>query len=335
MPQFGGRQSAGAFFDTDFSGIDSLLAVSLLYGLQGKGDCRVAVITMSRPNLQVAGFADAVQRFYHGPAGNFSELPPIGMRTEGAPGETSAAFTAPLARKRPDGSPVYRNQVRSVIDTADPATLLRNYLEAQHDGGAFLVAGGPASNLAAALAFPGLTALIAAKVKYLVIAGGAFPQGPAQPQVQADLPASRKLFAEWPTPIVAAGAEVGAALPFPGASIDTQFAAAVPDHPVADAYRAYRPMPYDAPTGAMAAALYAARPGAGYFKLSEPGKIEIDDGGRTTFTAMEKGNHQYLIVDPAQTEKIAAAYVELASAKPMVRRFRPPVQNAALPQPRK
>ena len=152
MPQFGGgKPSAGAFFDTDFSTIDSLLGISLLYGLQGKNDCRVAIITMSRPNLEIAGFADAVERFYHGPAGNFAQLPPIGMRTEGSPGETSPAFVAPFQKKKLDGTPVYKNAVKTVIETGDPVTLIRNYLEAQQDQNAFFVLSGPATNLAAAL----------------------------------------------------------------------------------------------------------------------------------------------------------------------------------------
>jgi inosine-uridine nucleoside N-ribohydrolase len=243
MPQFGARQAAGAFFDTGFSTIDDLLAVSLLYGLQSKSDCRVAIVTMSRPNLAVAGFADAVQRFYHGPAGNFAQLPPIGMRTEGQPGETSPAFAVPFQKKKPDGTPVYKNQVRTVIDTGDPITLIRNYLEAQRDQDAFFVLSGPATNLAAALAFPGLKPLIAAKLKYLVVAGGAFPEGPAEAHIKADIAAAKKLFAEWPTPIFASGTEVGAGLEFPGASIDKEFAQAMPDNPVADAYRAYNSMP--------------------------------------------------------------------------------------------
>jgi inosine-uridine nucleoside N-ribohydrolase len=327
MPQPRGRiASPGAFFDSDFSTIDSALAVSLLYGLQGKNECRLAIISMSRPNLAVAGFADTVQRFYHGPAATFAQLPPIGMSTNGAPGETPAAFVAPFQKKQADGTPVYKNQVISVIDTGDPCTLIRNYLEAQADQTALFVLAGPATNLAAALAFPGLADLIAAKVKHLVVAGGAFPAGPPEAHVKADIAAAKKVFAEWPTPIVASGAEVGSALEFPGASIEKQFAEAMPDNPVADAYRAWQPMPYDAPSWAMTAALYAARPKEDYFTLSGPGMIDVDRDGRTSFTASEKGNHRYLIVDPAQKEKITLAYVELASAKPQApRRFGPPV----------
>jgi inosine-uridine nucleoside N-ribohydrolase len=326
------RPAVGAFFDSDFSTIDSLLAVSVLYGLQGKNDCRMAIVTLSRPNLAVAGFADAVQHFYHGPAGNFSQLPPIGMCTAGSPGPTSPAFTVPFQKKKADGTPAYKNEVKSVIETGDPNTLIRNYLEAQYDQNAFFVLAGPATNLAAALDFPGLRDLIAAKVKYLVVSAGSFPNGNAEPRIKADIAAAKKLFAVWPTPIVACGSEVGMALPYPGGSIDKEFAAAVPDNPVADAYRAYHAMPYDAPSSDMAAALYAGRPQEGSFKVSAPGAITISDDGGTTFTAANNGNesgkHRYLIVDPAQKDKILHAFVELASAKPVPpRRFRPDLEE--------
>jgi inosine-uridine nucleoside N-ribohydrolase len=328
------------FYDSDFSTIDSVLAVSLLFGLQGKNDCKVAILTMSRPNLAVAGFIDAVERFYHGPAAVFSQVPPVGMATVGSPGETSPAFTAPFEKKKPDGTPVYKNEVKRVIETGDPNTLIRNYLQAHNDQNAFFVLSGPATNLASALDFPGMRDLIKAKVKYLVMAGGTFADGPVESHIKADIPAARKILADWPTPVVMSGAEVGAALEFPGASIDRQFADAVPDNPVADAYRAYKAMPYDTPSWAMAAALYAARPKEGYFKLSGPGKIAVDADGRTTFAASDKGNHQHLIVDPAQKDKITLAYIELASAKPEApRRFRPPAadqkQTPPPPPPKK
>ena len=190
--QFGrGKPSVGAFFDSDFTSIDSLLALAVLYGLQGKNDCRVATVTMSRPNLAVAGFADAVVRFYHGPAANFAQLPPVGMRTEGAAGETSPAFTVPFEKKKVDGTPVYKNAVKSVIDTGDPNTLLRNYLLAQSDQNAFFLLAGPATDLAAALEFRGMKELLKAKIKYLVMAGP-----------QTDVASAKKVAAEWPTPII-------------------------------------------------------------------------------------------------------------------------------------
>ncbi|HVW87573.1 MAG TPA: hypothetical protein VHB50_22955, partial [Bryobacteraceae bacterium] len=138
--QFGrGKPSAGAFFDTDFATIDSLLALAVLHGMSGKNDCRVAIVTMSRPNLAVTAYIDMVERFYRGRPGNFAQVPPIGMRTAGAAGETSPAYTVPFQKKKPDGTPVHASQVRTVIDTGDPNTLIRNYLEAQYDQNGFMV----------------------------------------------------------------------------------------------------------------------------------------------------------------------------------------------------
>jgi len=327
------KPAAAAFFDTDLATIDTILALGVLHGLQGKNDCRVAVVTLSRPNLAAAAFADAVERYYRGPAGNFAQVPPIGLVTEGQAGETSPAFVEPFQKRKPDGTTVYRKQVKSVIDTADPNTLIRNYLDAQYPQNAFFVLAGPATNLAAALDFPGVAQKIREKVRYLVVAGGVFGSGAAEPHIRADIPAARKLFAEWPTPIYAAGAEIGTAIEFPGASIDREFAAVTPDNPIADAYRAYRTMPYDAPSSAMAASLYAARPKEGYFKLSGPGTIAVHDDGRTSFSASESGRHQHLIYDPQQKGRIVQAYVELASAKPVIRRFRPVDADAQADKP--
>ena len=301
--QFGrGKPSPGAFFDSDFTTIDSILALAVLYGLQGKNDCRMAVITSSRPDLATVGYVDLVERYYHGPGRNFAQVPPVGMRTEGKPGETPKAFVAPFELKKA----VYTNQVKSVIDTGDPNTLLRNYLEAQYDKNAFFVLAGPATNLAAALDFRGMKDLLATKIKYLVVAA-------SEKALKADAVAAKKMFAEWPTPIVVAGPEIGSGLEFPGASIDKEFAAATPDNPVADAYRAWDPKLGNTPALASAAALYAGRPKEGYFKVS--------DG--------------HLILDPDQKEKIVQTMVELASAKPVIRmRFRPDAadeQNAVKP----
>jgi len=321
--QFGrGKPSAGVFFDSDFTQLDSLLAVAVLYGLQGKNDCRMAVITTPRPDLKTVGYVDMVERFYHGPGRNFAQVTPIGMRTEGKPGETPQAFITPFDKKKEDGTVAYTNQVKSVIDTGDPNTLYRNYLEAQADQNAFFVLAGPATNLAAALEFRGMKDLLAAKIKYLVVACG-------ETHFQADIAAAKKLFAEWPGPIMVAGPDIPAALQFPGACVAKEFAAAEPNNPVADAYRAWSPNLANTPSLATAAALYAGRPKEGYFKLSDPGGISVRDDGRTTFTASASGKHQSLIPDPEQKEKALAAMVELASAKPVIRlRFRPDAADA-------
>jgi hypothetical protein len=313
--QFGkGKPSAGAFFDSDFSTLDSVLALALLHGLQGKNDCRVAIVTMSRPNLAAAGFTDMVERYYRGPAGNFAQVPPIGMRTSGDPGVTSPAFTGPFALKKTDGTPQFMNHVKLVRDTGDPNTLFRNYLEAQYDKNGFFILAGPATNLAAALEFRGMKELIATKTNYLVAACN----------IEADVASAKKVFAEWPNPIYL----VDAAISFPGASIERDFVTANPEHPVIAAYRALKPAPSEVPAPAMVATLYAARPKEGYFKVSDPGTIAIQNDGRAAFTPSPRGNHYRLTADPEKRDKVVQTWVELASAKPVLpQRFRPPAAD--------
>jgi hypothetical protein len=232
------------------------------------------------------------------------------------PGDTPM-LTGPLSKD------TYKHGIHSLNDTADPAPLIRNALTAQQDQNAVVVLAGPANNLVRLLALPGVKELIGQKVRLLALAAGSYPAGEPEPAIKANIPAAKKLLAEWPTKIVAAGSEIGAALPFPAASLDKDFAWS-PAHPVADAYRSARPMPYDAPTQAVAAALYAIRPDENYFKLSDPGTIAVTEDGRTKFTPSAEGKHRYLILDPAQKDRIVQTYVELASARPVPRqRFRP------------
>ncbi len=111
------------------------------------------------------------------------------------------------------------------------------------------------------------------------------------------------------------GRDVGEALLVPGAEIDKAFEWA-PANPVADAYRAFKPMPYDAPAHDLAAVHYAVYPASGFFSLSEPGSLSVADDGSVKFTA-GAGNVRRLSVDPAKKAECLTALVALATAKPI------------------
>ncbi|MEY2935322.1 MAG: hypothetical protein RL033_6071 [Pseudomonadota bacterium] len=343
------RPSLGVALDLDLqSRPDALLAVAMLNGLTARGEAERIGVNLSRPSLASARLADVIVDFY-------STLPlnagfsPIGMPDGSPPVPDAPALAAVLARKNADGSSVYTSSIQRLVDTAESAVLLRNLLLGQPDGNATIVLAGPATGLVRLLDLHGARALLATKVKQLVLAAGAFPGssipgGGAEPSVASDVPAARRLLAEWPTPVLAVGAEVGEALRYPGARLvdGLSWSAA---HPIVDAYRALRSgpqaVPQDSPTTALAALLAAVQPDAGYFQRSEPGMIAVLDDGRTRFTPSASGRHRYLIADPAQKERLLATYVSLVSAQPVPRpaRFKPPPANAApaaaaaVPQP--
>ena len=86
---------------------------------------------------------------------------------------------------------------------------------------------------------------------------------------------------------------MGESLPFPGASIDKDFAWAEKGHPVADFYRASGAI--DTPGLDLAAILYAVRP--------------------DSFQVVDKK----LTVPAGQRQKIIDTFIEIASAKPVAR----------------
>jgi len=326
-------QLPGVFFDSDMGAdIDAVLALALLYGSYEK--IKVIGVTVSNANLQAAAFCDAMGRFYAGasqtPPGKSQYYSPIGLSESGRRLPDAAMLAKPLALKSLDGTPVFANDVRDILDTADVPIVLRNALLTLKPAEGVIVMAGPATNLVRALGVLGNKDFVAKNTSVLVAAMGSYPDGPVDPRVKADVASARKLFAEWPTPIVAVGQELSNALPYPGATVEANFSWA-PHHPVAEAYKAWKPMPYNAPSQALAAALYAAGVASGskdeFFELSEPGTIQISDDGRTKSTPSAQGKHRYLIAKPAMKEAIVKAYTTLASAKPA-----PPPQRGPRPQ---
>ena len=320
------RPPIGIAFDGDAGNrIDAVLAIAMLNGMTAKTQARRISLSVSRPSLVSAQVADVVAAFYRGrpvggPGGGIGQASEgmIGLPESKTVSGDAPPFAAILASKAADGTPNYTSSITGLVNTAESSVLIRNLLLAQHDGNAAIVLAGPATGLVRILDLYRSGPQIAAKCRQLVVAAGALPDGAAEPSIKSDVAAARRLFAEWPTPIVMVGAEVGDALAYPAASIEKDFAWS-PAHPVVEAYRAFRPMPYDAPASALAAVLYAVQPDEGYFTLSAPGTISALDDGRTRFAPQADGKHRYLIVDPGQKARVMTQYTSLVSAQPAPR----------------
>jgi len=316
--QFGSgsaKPAIGVLFDSDVGNrIDSVLALALLYGFDAKNEARTVLVTTSKPNLKSAAFCDAIGKFYA--AGGFVRSLPVGMPERGPGGEDTPILK--VAESYPNG-------IKKLNDTAEVGAVIRNAMTAQHDGNCMVILAGPATNLATALSVAGSKEWIEHKVKYLVVSG----------HLNADPAAAEKVLSEWPGQIVFVPAECGDLVSYPASSIEKDFSY-TEHHPIVDAYKAFKPMPYDAPTLDMAAVLYGVRPQEGYFKVSESGKLTVAGDGSVKFAPGADGKHRMLSADPAQKERILKAYTELASAKPVPRaRFRPPLADAKKPDEKK
>jgi len=280
--------------------IDDVLALAMLNGLDGKREARLAAIAVSRADLAAAQFCDAVRMFYGGSGRGL----PIGL-ADGRPSATEPMLNVALAQK---------SAIKSINDTADPATLIRNALMAQYDRNTTVVLSGPATDLVKLLYIFGAQDWIVRKVRLLCV---------TEPGLDADTAAARKLFAEWPTSIVVVPRDVGEALAFPGECIDKDFSWSS-SHPVVAAYRAYGTMPYNAPSWAMAAILCGVQARDNYMRLSDAGTVGVAADGRLTFATSDNGKHRRVLLDPDQKEGIIRTYIELASAKPVERKPRHP-----------
>lgn len=298
----------GIVFDSDMgTRAETALALALLYGLDGKNECRVVCTVSSRTSLLSAAYLEVVGRFYSGAVsgafGSVSRTLPVGLAADGKiPGDTPM-LRVPLERKTADGAPQYVHGIDSILDTAEAHGLIRNALTAQHDQNAAVVLAGPPANLLKLLTLPGSKELVAAKVRYLVC---------VQPEAAKALAA-----AGWTAPIHVVPDSVGKAIAMSAASLEERITWSE-THPVLDAVRASGNPPPDCSTAELAAVYHAVRATDKALTLSEPA-----------------GGIQQVMLDPAEKERLAAAYLELVTAKPVPRqpRFRRPVVEEKKPEP--
>jgi hypothetical protein len=162
--------------------------------------------------------------------------------------------------------------------------------------------------------------LLRKKVRLLSVMAGAFQKIGTNDHylefnVVKDITAARRLAAEWPTPIVWSGFEIGIAVPFPAVSIERDFGY-VAHHPAAEAYYLYEPPPHERPTWDLTAVLYAAFADRSYFSLSPRGRVTVEPDGFTRFKVEGGGRDQFLILSEGQILRVKEALVQLSSQPP-------------------
>lgn len=298
-------QPVPVIFDTDIGNdVDDALALAMIHALESRGEAKLLAVTITKDNKYAAPFIDAVDTFY-----GRGEIP-IGVVKNGKTPEDSPMIRVPVERRNPDGSYVYPHRLTDGTKVPDAVGVLRRTLASQKDGSVVIVMVGFSTNLARLLAAD--PDLVKSKVRLLCAMAGAFPHGNPEYNVKTDIPAARQVFRDWPSPIVFSGFEIGQAMLFPATSIEHDFSW-VANHPVADAYRNYMPMPSDRPTWDLTATLYAIRPNRDYFSLSEPGNVDVDDQGRTMFTPDPRGTRRYLILTDQQKARTLETLILLAS----------------------
>lgn len=291
-------------FDTDMGNdIDDALALAVIHAFESRGEAKLLAVTLTKDNKDAAPYVDLVNHFYGRP-----DIP-VGVVRDGKTPKDAPMIAVPVA------NPAYPRRLKNYKDAPEAVALITRILKEQPDHSVTIVQVGFFTNLARLLDTPGGKELVKRKVKLLSMMAGAFPSGKKEYNVYIDLPAAAKVFAEWPTPIVTSGYEIGDTIRYPAVSIARDFSY-VKNHPVAEAYRNYMKMPYDRQTWDLTAVLYAVRPDRGYFGLSENGTISTDAEGQTAHTANPAARQQYLTVTDAQRTRVLEALIQLASQPP-------------------
>jgi inosine-uridine nucleoside N-ribohydrolase len=312
-------QPVPVIFDTDMGNdIDDALALAVIHSLEARGECRLRAVTITKDNPYATPFIQKINTFYGRPS------VPLGIVKNGKTPEASNYLTGVVEAKSPAGATLYPSSLKPGDSIPTAVEILRQSLANEPDGSVVIIQVGFSTNLAALLEstadsispFSGKE-LAARKVKLLSLMAGNFAASDHTKEynVFIDAPAAKRVFADWPTPILASGFEIGRAILYPASSIVKDFRY-VPHHPVAHAYTLYQTMPYDRETWDLTSVLAAVRPEHGYFGLSDPGTITVDADDVTQFRFHPQGNHRYLTVTEQQIIRVREALIELASQPP-------------------
>jgi enterochelin esterase-like enzyme/inosine-uridine nucleoside N-ribohydrolase len=302
-------------FDTDIGNdVDDVLALGMIHALQSRGECRLLAVTITKDCPQAAAFTDAVNTFY------CRGETPVGIARSGVTPDPGKFL--PLAAKEIGGWPIYPHDLEGSA-APDAVDLLRKTLAARPDHSVVIAQVGFSTNLARLLDSPpdehsplSGRELAAQKVRLLSVMAGAFEpingSRHLEYNVVMDIPSAKKLAAEWPTEILYSGFEIGLAMPYPAASILEDYRWH-PGHILAESYVAYEPPPHNRPTWDLTSVLAVVRPSRGYFGLSEPGRVIVEDDGGTRFEPAADGRHRFLTVDASQIARGVEAFVNLCS----------------------
>ena len=307
-------------FDTDLGNdVDDALAMDMLYKYMDQGRIRIIGIMTNKDTRYAPEFVDIFNTWY-----GYPKIP-VGKISGGVKQDDYVNYSEAVCKlTNGDGSPMFRRSLRNYDKLLPSHILYRKLLAAQPDNSVTVISVGFSTNLARLLDTPAdkyspLSGreLVAKKVRLLSVMGGDFIENPrAEFNIVNDIPSAQKVFAEWPSHIAVSPFAVGKAIKFPASAIENDFGWVNGHHPMVEAYLHYRPMPYDRPTWDLTSVLYAVFPDEGYFTVSEPGNVSVDDKGYTSFKPASDGRDVVLSVDSGQAARIRDYFVEFITSKP-------------------
>jgi len=307
-------------FETDMGNdVDDALAIDMLYKYVDQGKIRLLGISNNKNSAYSIPFLQIMNRWYGHPG-----IPLGNVETAVNSQGDSKDYAQVTVEYMVNGTRAFQYLPGDTSQVMSSVSLYRKLLALEPDNSVTIVSVGFSTNIARLLesapdGYSRLTGkdLVRKKVKLLSMMAGNFDGklNSGEYNVIKDTVAAKKVFSEWPTPIVTSPFEVGITIPYPASSIVNDLAWA-PVHPLRVAYESYLPMPYDRPTWDPTAVLFAVE-GNKYFGDSGPGTIKVELNGHTSFAPGGGGKHRYLTVNAEQRTAITNHFIELIRAKPL------------------
>ncbi len=329
------KPAVNLIFETDMGNdVDDALALDMIFKYLDEGCINLLAIGTNKPEPESAEMIDIMRTWY-----GYPDIP-LGVVKRDGIWDTNVDF--PFARrvaglKKADGTPKYERTCPDVDSLPETCRLYRKVLAEAKDHSVVIASVGFTTNLAQLLdtdadEYSPLSGrdLVARKVSLLSIMGGFFADTVTlEFNVTRDIPSSRKVFEEWPTPMVLSPAELGLNVMYPGMRIQDDFYWANGNHPAVDAYINYFGPSYDRPCWDLTSVLFAVE-GGDYFNISESGSISINEKGITRFTPDETGKARILSADDAQAQRMQDRFVELTHQIPAAWLRKYPYKNPSL-----
>lgn len=305
-------------FETDMGNdADDALTLDMLYKWHDQRDIKLLAVMLNKSGDYPVKYIDLMNTWY-----GYGKLPIGRLGGPNAGLEPWTAYTETLVNmKDEDGNPVYERTVEDINELPLAPELYRKLLSKVKDHSVSIVSVGFSTNLALLLdtkpdkysKLSGME-LVAKKVKNLVVTA-AHLEDPnfIEFNIKGDIPAARKVYDKWPTPIITSPYNLGIHIGYPGTHMKSLERS---EHmPLVDSYHDYHKDWGGQPSWDLTAALYAVDP-QDMFGMTKAGRMTIEADGRSKFTEMPGGLHYCLTTTQEQREKIVRYYCEIIGKKP-------------------
>lgn len=284
------NQPVPVIFDTDMGpDYDDVGAITMLHAFADAGQARILATIASTNYSNVAPVLSVLNTYFNRPD------VPIGVPKGKAISDRDMQHWSDTLVAR------YPHAVKSNDATPDAVTLYRQILAKQPDHSVTVITIGFLTNLADLLNSPADQysnlsgkALAAKKIKRVVSMAGKFPAG-REYNVFRDSTSSKIVFANWPTPILMSGFEIGEQI---HSGLPLTQNARIQHSPVKDVFRISLPKAAEDKNGRMSwdqTAVLVGVKGHELYYTVKSGRLTMNPDGSNGWDNSGKG-HQYLVV---------------------------------------